>query len=102
MKEMFTAAQVSRIIDQALIYQCACPAQVGRAIFELRELYAYQVSCGNDTTNDERVHAAIARATEQSHEAMEACLDEILIIEGWDKATLSLPESLRVKPTKSI
>ena len=102
MNERFTAAQVSRIIDQGLIYQCACPAQVGRAIFELRELYAYQVSCGNDTANDERVHSAIARATEKSHETMEACLEEILTIEGWDKATLSLPESLKLKPAKSI
>jgi len=102
MKEQFTAAQISRIIDQALIYQCACPAQVGRAIFELRELHEYQVNCGNDTQNDARVHTAIAGATEKSHEAMEACLGEILAIEGWDMGTLSLPESLRKKPAKSI
>ncbi|RYY90865.1 MAG: hypothetical protein EOO24_32425, partial [Comamonadaceae bacterium] len=25
------------MLDQALIYQCACPAQVCRALFELRE-----------------------------------------------------------------
>lgn len=102
MKEKFTATQVSRIIDQALVYQCACPAQVGRAIFELRELHEYQVNCGKDAQNDERVHTAIARATEKSHEAMEHCLAEILALEGWDTVTLSLPEALRKKPSKSI
>jgi hypothetical protein len=102
MKEQFTAAQVSRIIDQALIFQCACPAQVCRAIFELRELYEYQVNCANDTQNDKRVHNAIATATEKSHEAMEACLEQILGIEGWDKTTLTLPPALMKKRVKSI
>ena len=102
MKEQFTAAQISRIIDQALIFQCACPAQVGRAIFELRELYEYQFNCGNDTQNDARVHSAIARATGKSHAAMEACLGEILALEGWNMETLSLPEALMKKPAKSI
>ena len=100
MKEQFSAAQISRVIDQALIYQCACPAQVCRAIFELRELYEYQINCANDSTNDERVHSTIARATEKSHSAMEDCLKEILAIEGWDLASLSLPEALKKKPAK--
>ena len=102
MKELFSAAQVSRVIDQALIFQCACPAQVCRAIFELRELYEYQINCASKAENDERVHRTIARATEKSHEAMEACLTEILEIEGWDLATLTLPESLKKKPAKAI
>ena len=102
MREQFSASQVSRVIDQALIFQCACPAQVCRAIFELRELYEYQVNCGNNTSNDQRVHTTIAKATEKSHEAMENCLREILAIEGWDMTTLTLPESLKKKPAKSI
>jgi hypothetical protein len=102
MKEQFTAAQISRIIDQALIYQCACPAQVGRAIFEMRELYQYQMGCANNTSNDERVHVAIARATEESHKIMEACLREILEIEGWEMGSLALPESLKNKTVKSV
>lgn len=51
MKEQFDAAQISKVIDQALVYQCACPAQVCRAIFELRELYEYQMNCVNDSAN---------------------------------------------------
>ncbi|QJW84015.1 hypothetical protein HK414_08995 [Ramlibacter terrae] len=98
MQERYTAAQVSRILDQALIYQCACPAQVCRAVFELRELFDYQRQCANDTDNDRRVHEAIAAATEQAHATMEACLAQVLEIEGWDPQTLTLPAALRKKP----
>lgn len=102
MKEQFNATQISKVIDQALIYQCACPAQVCKAIFELRELYDYQMNCASDTANDATVHRAIAEATEKSHEIMEDCLRRILEIEGWDTATFELPESMKKKPVKLI
>ena len=102
MQERYTATQISRVLDQALIYQCACPAQVCRTIFELRELYDYQRNCANDTANDRLVHEAIAQATARAHETMENCLTEVLAIEGWDPATLALPESLRKKPVKLL
>ena len=102
MKEKFNAAQISKVIDQSLIYQCACPAQVCRAIFELRELYEYQMNCANDSANDERVHSNIAMATEKAHAVMEECLSEILEIEGWDKVTLAMPEALKKKTAKNI
>jgi hypothetical protein len=98
MQERYTAAQVSRVLDQALIYQCACPAQVCRALFELRDLYDYQRQCANDGDNDRRVHESIAAATAQAHATMEACLGEVLEIEGWDPVTLTLPAGLRKKP----
>lgn len=100
MNERFSATQISKVIDQALMYQCACPAQVCRAIFELRELYEYQINCANDTANDRLVHETIAAATEKSHTLMEECLARTLEIEGWDLATLTMPESLRKKPAK--
>ena len=102
MKEKFNAAQISKVIDQSLIYQCACPAQVCRAIFELRELYEYQMNCANDSANDERVHSAIAMATEKAHAVMEECLSEILEIEGWDKVSFAMPEALKKKTAKNI
>lgn len=102
MKERFNSSQISKVIDQALVYQCACPAQVCRAIFELRELYDYQVNCANDSANDERVHKSIADATEQAHVIMEECLQAILDIEGWDQATLAMPEGLKKKPVKAL
>ena len=102
MQEKYHAAQLSKVIDQALVYQCACPAQVCRAIFELRELYDYQMNCANDTANDRLVHEAIATAAEKSHEVMEQCLTKVLEIEGWDPVTLSMPESLRKKGVKDF
>ena len=102
MKEQFEAAQIDKVIDQALVYQCACPAQVCKTIFELRELYEYQMNCANDTANDRQVHETIAEATSYAHEIMEACLTKILEIEGWDMANLAMPENLKKKPVKTI
>lgn len=102
MQKHYDTLQISRIIDQALVYQCACPAQVCRTIFELRELHEYQMSCMIDAKSDDRVHTKIATVTEQTHAMMEECLTEILQIEGWDLSTLSMPESLRRKPLKSL
>lgn len=102
MQERFSPSQISKVIDQALLYQCACPAQVCRAIFELRELHEYQLNCANDTANDRLVHETIAAATARSHELMEECLARILELEGWDLATLTMPASLRKKPAKQI
>ena len=102
MKEQFDAAQISKVIDQALVYQCVCPAQVCRAIFELRELYEYQMNCANDSVNDALVHRTIAAATEKSHEVMEACLKKILEIEGWDQVTFTMPQALKKKPARAL
>lgn len=102
MQEKYNDAQLSRVIDQALIYQCACPAQVCRAIFELRELYAYQMNCANDTANDRLVHETIAAEAKASHEGMEQCLTRVLEIEGWDPVALILPEALRKKIAKNF
>ena len=100
LKEQFNAAQISKVIDQSLIYQCACPAQVCKAIFELRELFDYQMNCISDSKNNELVHNTIAAAAEVSHEIMEECLKQILKIEGWDQANLKMPELLKHKSTK--
>ena len=102
MIEKYNSAQISKVIDQALVYQCACPAQVCRAIFELRELYEYQMNCASDSANDDLVHKTIAAATEKSHEMMEECLKKILEIEGWDQNTFVMPEVLKKKPAKPI
>jgi hypothetical protein len=67
MQEEFNPSQISKVIDQALVYQCACPAQVCKTIFELRELYDYQQNCANDTANDKLVHDTIAKAAEEAH-----------------------------------
>ncbi len=100
MHKKFDTLQISKIIDQALVYQCACPAQVCRAIFELRELHDYQTACINDPATDDLVHTTIARTAEKTHALMEECLTEVLKIEGWDLSTLTMPDALRKKPLK--
>ena len=102
MQEKYNAAQISKVIDQSMVYQCACPAQVCRTIFELRELFEYQMNCANNSVNDRLVHETIAAATAQAHATMEECLSKVLEIEGWDSANLVMPDSLRKKPVKPI
>lgn len=94
-------AQVSRVIDQSLIYQCACPAQVCKEIIGLRQLYKYQQDCLNQTTTDKLVHQRIAEDTEQAHIRMELCLEAVLEFEGWDLQTLTMPAELKKKVLKS-
>jgi hypothetical protein len=102
MQERYPAAQISRVLDQALVYQCACPAQVCRTIFELRELYDYQRNCAGDTANERAVHDTIAQATQQAHALMEDCLARVLEIEGWDPQTLAIPDALRRRGLKAV
>ncbi len=100
MKEKYTAAQISRIIDQALVYQCACPAQVCKTLLELRELWAYQQNCLGKTDVDKAVHQAIALSTEIAHAEYERCLEALLQLEGWDLATLTMPDLMKAKALK--
>lgn len=83
------------------MYQCACPAQVCRTLLELRELFDYQAQCIERTATDRAVHEAIVASTTLAHREYEACLDRVLDLEGWDRATLTMPEALRKKQLKS-
>ena len=102
MKTQFSAVQITKIIDQALVYQCACPAQVATTILELRDLYDYQRKCKESAETDKRVHEAIARATAETHAIMEKCLEHVLSLEGWDREALTMPLDLQKRPTKSF
>lgn len=102
MNKQFNASQISKVIDQALIYQCACPAQVCKSIFELRELFDYQMNCASDSLNNPLVHTTIAQAAEASHVIMEECLQKILEIEGWDQTNFIMPDLLKQKVTKNF
>jgi hypothetical protein len=94
----YTDAQLSHIIDQCLIYQCACPAQVVKHLIGLRDLYAYQENCLNQTDTDVAVHQRIAVDTARAHAVMEECLRAVLLLEQWDMDTLQMPTSLQKKP----
>jgi len=93
--QRFSSADLERIVDEGMIYMCACPAQVAREIRQLRELIAYQEACLNGPGNASEVHSCIAEAAREAHARMEVCLDRVLTLEGWDRSTLRMPEGLR-------
>ncbi len=98
----YSDAQLQRILEQSLVYTCACPAQVAKQINQLRGLFAYQAQCLNLTDTDHAVHANIAAATVQAHTTMENCLTDILKLEGWDIATMTMPDDLVKRITGEI
>lgn len=99
----FTNEQLEKVIDEGMIYMCACPAQVAQNIRNLRELFDYQQNCLTDPQkNDTTVHQEIAKAAQVAHAIMEDCMDNILDIEKWDRATLTMPEGLRQRQADAI
>lgn len=85
-----------------MIYQCACPAQVCKAIGQMRELHKYQQACLNESAVDRVVHERIATAAAAAHAELERCLEEVLKLEGWNLETLEMPDHLakrRLPPT---
>ncbi|NTV96606.1 MAG: hypothetical protein HGA75_14540 [Thiobacillus sp.] len=92
----FGNEQLQQIIEEAMIYMCACPAQVAKQVQLLRELYAYQRNCvGRGDPRLVEVHERIADSTRHAHAEMEQCLADVLELEGWDKTSLTMPEGLR-------
>ena len=102
LQQLFSFEQIDKIQRQSLDFQCACPAQVCATILDLRELYEYQANCLRDTATDRQMHESIANSAAVSHAAMEACLKDILFLEGWDPVLLELPEALKSKPVKGV
>jgi len=100
--ERFTDAELEHIVEQGLIYMCACPAQVAEAMRKLRELYRYQLRCQQNPDNNSTVHTAIAQSTVQAHAILQDCLDQVVLLEQWDRATLTMPENLRERQLKSM
>jgi len=98
MNTNFEKKELQKILDQAVIYRCACPAQLAELMLSARKVYDYEQRCLNETENNlPETHHAISRAVEQSHAIYEDCLEHILEIEGWDRETLEMPEGLREK-----
>jgi len=94
----YSKAQLIKIVQQAQVYQCACPAQVCKAINQVRELYAYQRDCLTQTDTDKAVHERIAASCARNHAELEQCLEDVLKLEGWDPVTLDMPPSLDKLP----
>jgi len=94
-EERFSDAQLSNIVEQGMVYMCACPAQVAEAIRKLRELREYQIRCLLNSSNDSQVHQTNADKVSLAHSTMQDCLEDIIRIEGWDRDTLEMPSHLR-------
>lgn len=101
-EERYTDAELDFIVEQGLIYMCACPAQVAQTLRQLRALLKYQMHCTANPQNDLAVHAAIAKSTVQSHHIMQNCLDTVIALEKWDRATLTMPECLRQRQLQEL
>ena len=102
LEKRFSDQQLEKILDDATIYVCACPAQVAEQIRQLRRVIRYQQNCDLQFDTDSIVHKTIAKAGLQAMKIMEDCLDEVLDLEGWDRATMTMPEGLRIRRNEAI
>lgn len=94
--------QLEQILEEAMIYMCACPAQVAEQLLLLRKLFAYQNSCISKGSLMADVHRRISQATRIAHTELEQCLSDVMLMEGWDLQTLTMPLSLRELRQKTI
>lgn len=91
----FSSDVLVTIMDEAFIYQCACPAQVAELITRVRKAYAYQENCLLSRPSDLGVHHVIMKHLVSVHAELERCLDEVLTLENWDRSTFKMPDNLR-------
>jgi hypothetical protein len=100
--EIFSDRDLEKIIDEGMVYMCACPAQVAESLRKVRSMYHYQRNCLSDGNNVALVHQTIADAAIVVQQKLEACLEEVLEIEEWDRATLTMPEGLRARQQREM
>ena len=100
--EHFSDAELEKIVEEGLVYMCACPAQVADTTRKVREMYRYQADCLKEPKNDARVHTAIANTAAAIHAQLEQCMADILEIEQWDRATLTMPPHLRKRQMQEL
>lgn len=95
LQKKFSDSELEAIVEEALIYMCACPGQVATEVRGLRSLIRYQRDCIHSGKTPETVHQTIEASAREAHAVMEACLERVLEIEGWDRKTLKMPAGLR-------
>ncbi len=100
--EAFSDQELEKIIDEGMVYMCACPALVAASLRKVRALYLYQLNCLSDGNNVALVHQTIAQAAIDVQQRLEECLEKVLEIEQWDRATLTMPEGLRVRQRREL
>ena len=95
LQNLFSDQDLESIVEEAAIYMCACPGQVASEIRGLRNLIRYQRDCIHGGKTPAGVHRTIEAAAREAHALMENCLERVLEMEGWDRATLKMPAGLR-------
>ncbi len=94
MEIRFSDEILTRILEQSMIYACACPAQICRILTEQRILYRYQLRCINNNETEQTIHQRINSTLTTTHALLEQCLADILELEEWDMQTYQMPEAL--------
>lgn len=102
MNERFSGSELMKILDEATVYQCACPAQLAQNLLQLRELYKYQKLCRSTRDADYGVHERIMVSVERAHDELESCLFDVLELEGWDLEDLVMPPGLRERRMQAL
>ena len=95
LQQRLSDERLHQIVEEASIYMCACPGQVANELRQLRHLIRYQRDFITEGKTPSLVHQTIEAASQEAHAVMENCLDRVLEIEGWDRATLKMPAGLR-------
>lgn len=98
----FTEDELLRVIDEATLYLCACPAQVAAQILRLRQLIQYQQDFTGMAEPGQQAHQLIAQSCEQAQAELERCLSQVLEVEGWDRRTLTMPPGIRQRRDKIV
>lgn len=101
-QERFSDADLEKIIEEGLIYMCACPAQVADTLRKVRDLYRYQINCLEKPNNDSLVHNTIAETAITTHSLLQDCLEKVLEVEKWDRRTLQMPPNLRKRQAEEL
>jgi len=94
--------QLETILDEAMVYLCACPAQVAEQLLQLRKVFDYQNKCIRKGSLLADVHLRIATSISIAHAELENCLTDVMQMEGWDPQTLKMPEGLRELRQKAM
>ena len=97
----FSDDELEDLVEKAALYTCLCPSKVAGLLRRVRATYAYQLDCLVDDAENRATHETIVEALEACHQRLESCLEDVLTIEGWDRATLTMPDGLRQKILES-
>jgi hypothetical protein len=101
-QERFSDGDLDSIVEEGLIDMCACPAQVAETLRNVRRLYRYQLNCLENPISDPAVHTTIAEVAIATHCLLENCMEKLLELEQWDRATLAMPPDLRRRQAEEV